>query len=138
MDMVANQENTTQRVVKKLKEDQTFVFRQKGNKKQRIFNDHVKDHIVATAKPLELMNLHEGPQWEAIDKAKEEVKQGLDIITARQKQIKGADHSEYGWATVDEYEQDQLEVDEEDAWKRLRRQPLARRPNAKSIKHQQE
>ena len=43
MDVAAGQENATQRVVKKLKEDQTFVLRKKGNEKQYIFNDNVKD-----------------------------------------------------------------------------------------------
>ena len=75
-------------------------------------------HKTVTAKQLELVNLPEGPQWGAINKAKEELKQGLDIIAARKKQIKVTDHLEYGWATVDEYKQDQLAADEEDA-KRL-------------------
>ena len=110
MDEAAGQENATQRIVKKLKQDQTFVFRKKGNKKQYIFNDNVKDQIVATAKQLELMNLPKGPQREANDKAKEELKQGLDMIAARQKRIKVADRSKYGWATVGEYEQNQLQL----------------------------
>ena len=42
MDVAAGQENATQCVVKKLKGDQTFVFRKKGNEKQYIFNDNVK------------------------------------------------------------------------------------------------
>ena len=61
MDVAAGQENATQRVVKRLKEDQTFVFKKKGNEKQYIFNDNVKDQFVVTAKQLELMNLLEGP-----------------------------------------------------------------------------
>ena len=77
----------------------------------------MKDQIVATAKQLELVNLPEGPQREAIDKAKEELKQGLDMIAARQKRIKVADRSDYGWATINEYEQDQLAADEEEARK---------------------
>ena len=117
-DVAAGQENATQRVVKKLKEDQTFVFKKKGNEKQYIFNDNVKDQLVAAAKQLELVDLPAGAQREAMDKAKEELKQGLEVIATRQKQIKVADCSEYGWATVDEYEQDQLAADEEDA-KRL-------------------
>ena len=40
------------------------------------------------------------------------------MIAAQQKRIKVADRSEFGWAMVDEYEQDQLAADEEDA-KRL-------------------
>ena len=37
------QEGATQLVIKKLKEDQTFTFKKKQNKKQFIFNDNVKD-----------------------------------------------------------------------------------------------
>ena len=37
------QEGATQLVIKKLKEDQTFTFKKKENKKQFIFNDNVKD-----------------------------------------------------------------------------------------------
>ena len=64
------------------------------------------------------MDLPEGAQRNAIGKAKDELKQGLEMIAARQKRIKVADRSEYGWATVDEYEQNQLVADKEDA-KRL-------------------
>ena len=117
--VVVGQEDATQRVVKRLKEDQTFTFKKKGNEKQFIFNDNVKDQFVSTAKHLEFVDVPStSGQQEAIDKAKEEFKQGLEIIAARQKRIKVADRSEFGWATVDEYKQDQLAADEEDA-KRL-------------------
>ena len=103
-DVAVGQEDATQRVVKRLKEDQTFIFKKKGNEKQFIFNDNVKDQFVATAKHLELINVPSGSgQREAIDKAKEELKQGLEMIVARQKRIKVADRSEFGWVTVDEY-----------------------------------
>ena len=118
-DVAAGQEDATQRIVKRLKEDQIFIFKKKGNEKQFIFNDNVKDQCVATAKHLELIDVPSGSgQREAIDKAKEELKQGLEMIAARQKRIKVADRSKFGWATVDEYEQDQLAADKEDA-KRL-------------------
>ena len=103
-DVAVGQENATQRVVKKLKEDQTFVFKKKGNEKQYIFNDNIRDQFVATAKQLEFVDLPEGAQRDAVDKAKDELKQGLEMIAARQNRIKVADRSEYGWATVDEYE----------------------------------
>ena len=76
-DVAAGQEDTTQHVVKRLKEDQTFIFKKKENEKQFIFNDNVKDQFVATAKHLELIDEPSGSgQREAIDKAKEELKQG--------------------------------------------------------------
>jgi len=83
-DVAVGHENATQRVVKKLKEDQMFVFKKKGNEKQYIFNDNVKDQFFATAKQLELLDLPEGAQRDAIDKAKDELKQGLEMIAARQ------------------------------------------------------
>ena len=68
--------------------------------------------MAAAAQQLELVDLPVGVQREAMDNAKEELKQGLEVIAAR---IKVADRSEYGWATVDEYKQDQLAADKEDA-----------------------
>ena len=109
MDVAAGQENATQCVDVRLQKE--------VKRKKYIFNDNMKDQIVATAKQLELVNLPEGPQREAIDKAKEELKQGLDMIAARQKRIKVADRSDYGWATVNEYKQDQLAADKEEARK---------------------
>ena len=125
-DVAAGQENATQRVVKKLKEDQTFVFRKKGNEKHFIFNDNIRDQFLATEKQLELVDLPPGAQQDAIEKVKEELKQGLDLITAKQKWIKVADRSEYGWVTVDEYDHDQLAADKEDA-KRLKKSKKADR-----------
>ena len=52
-DMAVGQEDATQRVVKKLKEDQTFTFKKKGNERQFIFNDNVKDQLLATSKHLD-------------------------------------------------------------------------------------
>lgn len=118
-DVAVGQEDATQHVVKRLKEDQMFTFKKKGNKKQFIFNDNEKDQFVSTTKHLELVDVPSASgQQETIDKAKEELKQGLEMIAARQKRIKVVDCSEFGWATVDEYKQDQLAADEEDA-KRL-------------------
>ena len=51
--MAAGQEEATQRVVKKLKEDQTFSFKKKRNEKQYIFNDNVKDQLLSTGKHLD-------------------------------------------------------------------------------------
>ena len=59
-DVAVGQEDATQRVVKRLREDQTFIFKKKGNEKQFIFNDNVKDQFVATAKHLELVDLPSG------------------------------------------------------------------------------
>ena len=52
-----------------------------------------------------------------IPKAKEELNKNISLINTRQKIIKLADKSEYGWATVQEYVSDELADDEADASK---------------------
>ena len=84
-DMAAGQEEATKRVVKKLKEDQTFSFKKKGNEKQYIFNDNVKDQILSTGKHLDGIEATTSAGREALDKAKRELEQGLQLISAWQK-----------------------------------------------------
>ena len=43
-----------------------------------------------------------------IKKAHAAVQEGVILIDARQKNVKIADRSEHGWATVAEYEEDEL------------------------------
>ena len=104
-------------VVKRLKEDRTLVFWKKGNEKQFLFKDNVKDQFEATRKHLDLLEPSVPGQKESLEKAKEELQKGLVLLAGRQKRIKMADRSEYGWAVVDEYEDDELASDEDDAKK---------------------
>ena len=114
-DMSSGQEEATQRVVKRLKEDRTLVFKKKGNEKQFLFNDNVKDQIDSAGKHLDLLEPSSEAQTVALQKAKDELEKGLSLLASRQKRIKLADRSEYGWAVVDEYEDDELASDEDDA-----------------------
>ena len=59
----------------------------------------------------------------AIEKAKEALREGEKLLKDRQKLIRIADRSEYGWATVSEYEEDEL-ADGSDDEKRLYRAEL--------------
>ena len=52
-----------------------------------------------------------------IPKAKEELNKGISLLNNRQKIIKLADKSEFGWATAQEYVCDDLADDEADASK---------------------
>ena len=55
-----------------------------------------------------------------MERAKEALKEGERLLVARQKAIRIADRSEFGWATVDEDEEDELAENSDDE-KRLYR-----------------
>ena len=86
----------------------TYVFKKKGNEQQFSFNRKVAKTSGTALKALESGN---------IPKAKEELNKGISLINSRQKIIKLADKSEFGWATVQEYVSDELADDEADASK---------------------
>ena len=86
----------------------THVFKKKGNEQQFNFNRKVAKSSNSALKALESGN---------IPKAKEELNKGISLINSRQKIIKLADKSEFGWATVQEYVSDELADDEADASK---------------------
>ena len=76
----------------------------------------------------------DGPAKVALEKAKQSLKLGKDALSHRQKLIKLADRSDFGWAVVTEYEADALAVDLDDE-KRLDRERAAeRKANAKKRK----
>ena len=58
-EVASGQEDATQKVVKRLKEDRTLVFKKNGNERQFLFNDNVKDQVDAAGKHLELLE----PVW---------------------------------------------------------------------------
>ena len=87
---------------------ETHVFKKKGNEQQFNFNRKVIKRSSAAVRALESGN---------IGKAKEELNEGISLLNNRQKIIKLADKSEFGWATVQEYVCDDLADDEADASK---------------------
>ena len=60
----------------------------------------------------------------AVERAKTAIQEGMDLLSKRQKLVKIADMSENGWATVEEYVEDELAKDSDNE-KRLFR-PEAR------------
>ena len=87
---------------------ENYVFKNKGNEQQFNFNRKVIRTSTAAVKALESGN---------IGKAKEELNEGILLLTNRQKIIKLADKSEFGWATVQEHICDDLADDEADVSK---------------------
>ena len=104
------------RLVKKMRMDKGIQFKRKSNEKQHQFNETVLDKFEAVQK-----SLRSTPP--AIEKAKEALGEGEQLIKNRQKLIRTADSSDYGWGTVAEYEEDEL-ADGSDDEKRLYRAEL--------------
>ena len=69
-----------------------------------------------------------------VEKAKNALKDGKELIARRQKLLKLADRSEYGWAMVEEYEEDDLADDEEDEKKIERAEQAAEKRMEKKRK----
>ena len=61
----------------------------------------------------------------ALEKAKTSLEEGMTSLKIRQKHIRIADRSEYGWAAVEEYVEDEL-ADGEDDEKRIQRAGLGK------------
>ena len=106
-------ESGDERLVKKMQLEKRPTFRKIGNKKQHKFNNEVQDKLDSAAAALAQRPL-------AVKKARSLLQEGQKLIFVRQKKIRIADRSENGWATVKEYEEDELAKKLEDE-KRLSR-----------------
>ena len=101
------------RLLKKLKLEKMPTFKKKAHEKQFIFNKGVSSKVKeATAA------LSETPP--AVEKAKNLLEEGKKLLCERQKLIRIADRSEHGWATVEEYMEDEL-ADNSDDEKRIQK-----------------
>lgn len=106
-----DREAADERLIKKMRLDKGLQFKKKSNEKQHQFNETVQDKLESAQKSL-------SSTPPAIERAREALKEGELLIKDRQKLIRIADRSEYGWATVAEYEEDEL-ADGSDDEKRL-------------------
>ena len=109
--MKREMESSDDRLVKRMRLDTKPTFRKRGHEKQHQFNEQMWDKMDAAATALE-----QTPP--AVEKARTLLKEGEKLIDTRQKCILIADRSEHGWATVAEYEEDEL-ADNSDDEKRL-------------------
>lgn len=110
-ELMDERESADERLVKKIRMDSKPSFRKKSHEKQYVFNEQVRDKLDSAAAAL-------GQTPPAVEKARDILKEGEKLIDVRQKNIKIADRSEHGWATVAEYEEDEL-ADNSDDEKRL-------------------
>ena len=101
-ELLEEQKAENERMTKKLKLEKKFEFRKKGNEIQHAFNENVKAKVEEAAAIVEKLQGTAG----AVEKAKESLKEGVQLIEERQKLIKIADQSDSGWLTAQEYEAD--------------------------------
>jgi hypothetical protein len=106
--------------IKKLKYTDTPVFKKKSNEDQFKSTSAVMRCLDDASDHLSHNNL---------DQAKEAIDKGKSVLTERQKLIRLADKSPYGWKTVLEYKQHDLAADEEDEKKIYRAEARAAREN---------
>ena len=107
-------ESADDRLVKKIRLDSKPTFKKKGHEQQFVYNEQVREKLVDNVRTA----LDQTPP--AVEKIRSLVNEGEKLIDTRQKNIKIADRSEYGWATVAEYEEDELAANSGDE-KRLQR-----------------
>ena len=97
-------------------------FRSKGNEDQFVFNDKISDTLESVGSHMkkiealvkELPSTSAEKVTDSLSKAKGSLKQGQALVATRQKHIKLADRSEFGWKLVKEYQTDDLAADSDD------------------------
>ena len=89
-------------------EGESYTFKKKGNQEQHKFNKKVLKANSEALRALESGN---------VARARDQLNEGIVLLNHRQKIVKLADKSEFGWATIQEYIDDELAENESDAKK---------------------
>ena len=87
------------REIKKIKLEEPKRFKKKANEDQFRFNSKLQDTLDETKTAV---------QANAMDKVKDSLQKGENLLKERQKHILLADKSEYGWSTVERLPRDSL------------------------------
>ena len=105
--MTEVQEQTSQELASKLNKS-SYQFCQKGNEVQFCFNANLEDSLGSAKKDLEQLLPNYNGQKDALNRSVNHHDGGMKAITKRQKQIKVANRSDYGWVTIQTYDTDDL------------------------------
>ena len=100
-ELAEEREAANTQLAKEIRSEKTPVFRKKSFEKQFVCNEKVSEKISEAANALE----RTPPE---IEKAETALQEGEQCIAERQKLLRIADRSEHGWATVEEYQEDEL------------------------------
>lgn len=110
-DMKRSQDESAERIVKKARRERPYEFNKKGHKQQHEFNEQVIDILDEASVLTESIT---GSSSGTASKIKEGIREGTKLMEERQKMIKMADRSEFGWSVVEAYKSDELAVDSDD------------------------
>ena len=106
-----SQDEAAAKAVKKSRSAEApYQYKKKGNEAQAKFNAEVEDAVQEAMDELE----GESRPSQSVERAKAALEKGAKKIAERQKLIKLADRSDFGWAVVTEYTADELADNSED------------------------
>jgi len=98
----AEQEDLTERALKRARRDRPLEYNWKGHEEQFQFNLQVQDNIKSASRHLDKLEAIDCEKA-VIEKAKEELQEGATALADHQKMIRLANSSENGWGMVKEY-----------------------------------
>ena len=97
------QERTSSEVAQKIGKS-TYQFKRKGNEVQFGFNSGIEESMSSARRELKKIKGVGDAHKEALKKVDSFLEEGMKSLEKRQKHIKVADRSDYGWATVEHYD----------------------------------
>ena len=107
------QQKTSQDLVKKI-ENSTYQFKKKGQRAPVPIQFDCQEAMGSAKEELAKLKPTAPEEKAALKKAEEKLNKGTKALAERQKHIKVADRSEFGWATVNYYWDDPLASDSDD------------------------
>ena len=126
-EMTSAQEKTSRELAQKISKS-SHQFKKKGNEVQYSFNLAIEDSISTAKAELEKIKPSDASEAEAMKKALDE---GIKALEKRQKHILVADSSEFGWTTVQHYDNHPLVADFDDEKRLEKAEKEAERTSAK-------
>ena len=101
------QQKTSQNLAKKIG-NSSYQFRRKGNEHQYHFNSTIEEAMCSAKDELTKLKPTAPEEKAALKRAEERLGEGTKALAERQKHIKVADRSEFGWPTINYYRDDPL------------------------------
>ena len=112
-EVASAQERTSNDISKKMASS-TYQFKKKSHEHQFHFNAELQGAFASVKTELDRLDPATPQDQSTILRARNQLDEGLKALATRQKFIKIADRSEFGWATVKYYQSDPLASDSED------------------------